>query len=280
MNTTLLLQGPGLGTPDAETIARRLGGRLRGCPHGFRIEMPAPPDPGILAALRDKHRCDINSLPREFDPGSVGLVISDMDSTFIGIECIDEIADHAGLKPQVAAITAAAMRGEIDFETSLTRRVGLLAGLPETVLEQVYERRLRLNPGAQELVEGLHARRIPFALVSGGFTFFTTRLQARYGLDFTLANELEIEHGRLTGRVRGKIVGAQAKADFLEQLCARLDISPHRTIAIGDGANDLPMLQHAGLGVAYHAKPALKAVADLCFDHCGLDALLALFDAC
>ncbi|HHH36781.1 MAG TPA: phosphoserine phosphatase SerB [Gammaproteobacteria bacterium] len=283
MTTILLQPAPPAdqgGEALAEAVAGELGGRARPCAHAWRIETRAVPSPARLETLRGRHRCDLNLLPEGFDPAAVGLVISDMDSTLITIECIDEIADFTGLKPQVAAITEAAMRGEIDFETSLRRRVALLEGLPAEVLERVYEERLRLNPGAEVLVEGLRGRGIPFALVSGGFTVFTERLKARLGLDFTLANELEIAHGRLTGRVRGAIVGARAKAAFLEELCERLGIRHDQVIAMGDGANDLEMLARAGLGVAYRAKPALRARADVLIDHNGLDAVLAFLETC
>ncbi|NOX77109.1 MAG: phosphoserine phosphatase SerB, partial [Gammaproteobacteria bacterium] len=171
-------------------------------------------------------------------------------------------------------ITESAMRGEIDFAASLRQRVGLLAGLDVTALSQVYEQRLQLNPGAEVLMAGLAERRIKRALVSGGFTFFTSRLKQRLALDFTLANELAIEGERLTGEVQGDIIGAEAKACFLKRLCAELRIEPGQVIAVGDGANDLPMLEHAGLGVAYHAKPAVGARADVLIRYRGLDAVL------
>lgn len=229
-----------------------------------------------LIALRSTHRVDINQLPKSFDPGEVGLVISDMDSTFISIECIDEIADFANIKTQISAITEAAMRGEIDFETSLTRRVGLLAGLDTSALEKVYRERVKLNPGAAKLVEGLHQQRIPFALVSGGFTFFTERLKDKYRLDFTKSNTLEIVDDKLTGNILGGIVGAQAKADYLEELCQTLAIAPHQTIAMGDGANDLLMMEKAGLSVGYRAKPVIQEKADIVINYSGLDLVLEL----
>ncbi|KON79347.1 phosphoserine phosphatase SerB [Azoarcus sp. PA01] len=206
-----------------------------------------------------------------------GLFVTDMDSTLINIECIDEIADMQGLKPQVAAITEAAMRGEIDFRESLTRRVSLLAGLPETALAEVYEQRLQLNPGAERLMRGLKAAGLHTVLVSGGFTYFTERLKARLGFDEAYANELETHDGRLTGRVRGAIVDGEAKAAHLRHARERLGLKADQVIAAGDGANDIPMLTEAGFAVAYRAKPVLRNVADCRLDHVGLDGLLNLF---
>lgn len=166
------------------------------------------------------------------------------------------------------------MRGEIDFEASLRQRVALLEGLEVSALERVYEERLRLNPGAETLIQGLKARGIRVALVSGGFTFFTERLKRRLGLDFTLANVLAERDGRLLGSVEGAIVGAETKATYLTSLCRELGIHPAQAVAMGDGANDLKMLAIAGLGVAYHAKPAVRAQADTALQHRGLDAVL------
>jgi phosphoserine phosphatase len=207
-----------------------------------------------------------------------GLVAMDMDSTLITIECIDEIADFCGLKTQVAAITEAAMRGEIkDFNESLTRRVALLAGLDAHALERVYEERLRLSPGAVQMLDGARAAGLKTLLVSGGFTFFTERLKARLGLDYTRANTLEIVDGKLTGRVTGEIVNADVKARTLLDVCAQLGIEPSRAIAMGDGSNDLKMMAAAGLSVAFRAKPVVQQAACVAFNHVGLDGLLRLF---
>ncbi|MCK0512775.1 phosphoserine phosphatase SerB [Aromatoleum buckelii] len=206
-----------------------------------------------------------------------GLFVTDMDSTLINIECIDEIADMQGLKPQVSAITEAAMRGEIDFRESLTRRVSLLAGLPEAALAEVYEQRLQLNPGAERLMRGLKAAGLHTVLVSGGFTYFTERLKARLSFDEAHANELETHDGHLTGRVRGPIVDGAAKAAHLRHARERLGLKADQVIAAGDGANDIPMLTEAGFAVAYRAKPVLRTVADCRLDHVGLDGLLNLF---
>ena len=222
---------------------------------------------------------DINTLPQSFDPNTVGLLVSDMDSTLISIECIDEIADYLNVKPQVSAVTEAAMRGEIDFVTSLTQRVALLAGVSDNALELVYKDRLQLNPGAESLIAGLQSKQIKFCLVSGGFTFFTERLKQRLSLDYAHANQLGIEDGKLTGKVVGDIVGAQAKADLLLGHCNELGIDANQVIAVGDGANDLVMMKEAGLSVAYHAKPAVQAQAATAINYGGLDSILHMLSA-
>jgi phosphoserine phosphatase len=207
-----------------------------------------------------------------------GLVAMDMDSTLITIECIDEIADFCGLKAEVAAITEASMRGEIkDFNESLTRRVALLKGLDASALEKVYEERLQLSPGAEKMLAGAKAAGMKTLLVSGGFTFFTDKLQARLGLDFTRANTLEIVDGKLTGRVLGEIVNADVKARTLREACDKLGIEPTRAIAMGDGSNDLKLMAAAGLSVAFRAKPVVREAASVAFNHVGLDGLLRLF---
>jgi phosphoserine phosphatase len=217
-------------------------------------------------------------VPADLRRNRVGLVAMDMDSTLITIECIDEIADMLGIKPQVAAITASAMRGEIDFAQSLTRRVALLKGLPVTSLERVYDERLRLSPGAERMLQGFKAVGAKTLLVSGGFTFFTDRLRERLGLDETLSNVLEIVDATLTGRIQGSIVDANAKAERFAELRARYVNEEGIAVAIGDGANDVPMLQRAYVSVAYHAKPVVRAHTTYAIDRCGLDAVLNLFD--
>lgn len=207
------------------------------------------------------------------------LIAFDMDSTLINIECVDEIADAAGRKAEVAAITEAAMRGEItDYKESLRRRVALLAGVRESHLEQVWQQRLRLNPGAETLVAACQRQGLQTLLVSGGFTFFTDRIRDRLGIDFTRSNVLEIEGGVLTGRLVdqpwGDICDGNEKRTMLLQTCAQLGIEPGQAIAVGDGANDLPMMGVAGLSVAYHAKPVVCAQAMVAIDAGGLDRLL------
>lgn len=202
------------------------------------------------------------------------LVAMDMDSTLITIECIDEIADMQGLKPQVAAITEAAMRGELDFSESLKRRVALLEGLDASALERVYEERLRISPGGEAMLAAVQAAGLKTLLVSGGFSFFTERLQRRLGLDYIHANVLEIENGRLTGRVTGGIVDADEKMRTVQRVCADLGIDPRQAIVMGDGANDLRMMGIAGLSVAFRAKPVVRAQAGVALNFSGLDGVL------
>jgi phosphoserine phosphatase len=202
------------------------------------------------------------------------LLAMDMDSTLITIECIDEIADMQGLKPQVAAITEAAMRGELDFAASLTQRVALLKGLDVNALQRVYDERLRISMGGEALLAAVRGAGLKTLLVSGGFTFFTERLQARLGLDYTHANVLEVEHGRLTGRVAGGIVDAAEKMRTVQRACAAIGVDASRAIVMGDGANDLQMMGVAGLSVAFRAKPVVRAQASVALNFCGLDGLL------
>ena len=263
-----------LDAPTKDLLATAMGGDLQHCSDHFRLHHNAPLAREVLTELRQRLPFDINPLPEDFQVEDVRLVISDMDSTLINIECVDEIADFAGVKPQVAAITEAAMRGELDFASSLTQRVATLEGLEESVLGKVYDERLSPNPGAETLIAGLRARGVKFALVSGGFTFFTERLRQRLGLDYTRANVLEKEGGRLTGRILGHIVDAAAKEAFLNELCEELGISPKQAIAMGDGANDLKMMGAAGLGVAYRAKPKVQEQSDVVLNHSHLDAVL------
>lgn len=206
------------------------------------------------------------------------LVAMDMDSTLITIECIDEIADMQGLKPQVAEITEAAMRGEIEFRESLTRRVSLLKGLDAGALQRVYDERLQLSLGAEKMLRAVQAAGMKTLLVSGGFTFFTERMQQRLNLDFTHANQLEVLDGKLTGRVIGTIVDAAEKRATVERICAELGISPAQAIVMGDGANDLQMMTVAGMSVAFRAKPVVRAQASVALNFVGLDGILALLE--
>lgn len=274
--TKWVLQGQDLTSETAQSIAGQLVGQVEQTEFATTITTDQTATAEQVATLRQQYSFDINVMPEQFDPQQAKLLVTDMDSTLISIECVDEIADFINAKPQVSAITEAAMRGEIDFETSLRQRVALLKGVDVSVLEQVFEQRLRLNPGAETMLAGLKQHGIKTALVSGGFTFFTERLKQQLGLDYTLANVLEERDGKLTGEVQGQICGAQAKADFLVQQCQSLDISPLQTIAMGDGANDLLMMKEAGLSIAYHAKPTVQDQAQTALNYCGLEGVLGL----
>jgi phosphoserine phosphatase len=274
--TDLVVQAPAPNPAAVGAVAARLG---RGPDHAGPCDARwrgAVADPEI-PALADAFGADAAFVPHDRRLADFRLVAMDMDSTLITIECIDEIADRIGAKPRVAAITEAAMRGELDFPGALRARVALLAGLPESELQHVYDERLRLSPGAETMLAGMRAAGLRTLLVSGGFTFFTERLRARLGLDHALANTLESADGRLTGRVLGEIVDAERKAAELRRVCAGLGCDPARAIAIGDGANDLRMMAAAGVGVAYHAKPVVRAQATYALGHCGLDGVLRLF---
>jgi len=202
------------------------------------------------------------------------LLVADMDSTMITVECIDELADYAGIKPQIAAVTEAAMRGELDFEAALDARVALLKGLDEAVIERCLAERVAIMPGAKTLIRTMKARGATTILVSGGFTRFAEPVAAEIGFDRAIANVLEIESGKLTGMVTKPIVGSDTKLQTLLNAAAERDLAPEATLAVGDGANDLAMIKAAGIGFAYHAKPIVAAAAGARIDHNDLTALL------
>jgi phosphoserine phosphatase len=236
-------------------------------------------DPTRLAQIREAladAAIDINLVADHPEHRRKKLFVADMDSTMIGQECIDELADFVGLKAHVAAITERAMRGEIAFEPALRERVALLKGLPESVIEEVWRERITLTPGGMTLLATMKANGAATCLVSGGFTGFVERVAARLGFDASRANILEVETGRLNGAVREPILGREAKLASLVALRGEHGLAPEETLAVGDGANDLAMLGAAGLGVAYHAKPAVAAAAAARIDHCDLTALLYL----
>ena len=283
MPTHLVIQSPSLSNEAIEQIAAiacangvdRLG------PTAARLR-----DVDASPADRDAMRahCEAAGVDCAYAPASVRLadcrvLAMDMDSTLINIECIDEIADIAGKKAEVSAITEAAMRGEIsNFSDSLTRRVALLRGVPAEALERVYAERLHLNPGAEALISAARAAGIRIMLVSGGFTFFTERLRERLGLDRTHANVLEVENGLLTGKVVGPIVDADAKASLLQAFADEHNAQAEQIIAMGDGANDLKMLAKAAYSVAYRAKPVVRSQANYAINVGGLDSVLNWFE--
>ena len=244
-------------------------------PCAWRLTRAAE-QPGVQpwCAQRD---LDCAWVPEERRLADLRLVAMDMDSTLVTIESIDEMGDMLGIRERIADITAQAMRGEIDYAESLRRRVALLAGLEEAALEKICEQRMHLSPGAEALVRRCRGSGIRTLLVSGGFDFFTGRLQQRLGIDEVLSNVLEIEGGRLTGRVLGAIVDGAAKAAKLRAEIHRLGLRREQALAIGDGANDIPMMSEACISVAYRAKPAVREHATHALDHAPLDGVLHLF---
>lgn len=275
----LVIQGEDVSTPDLKALARIAGGASieRVSDNAFRITRADPAAREAVAAHCAQAKLDWGFVREGAALADFALLAMDMDSTLICIECIDEIADFAGRKAEVAAVTASAMRGEIDWPESLRRRVAALKGLDAGALERVYTERLRFNPGAERLLSAAKREGLRTLLVSGGFTFFTDRVRERLGLDYAYSNELVIEDGKLAGRVTGALVDAQGKAGHVARLKRELGVARERVLAIGDGANDLPMLAEAGTSIAYHAKPVVKAKADYALDYGFLDGVLNLF---
>lgn len=280
MTMNLVLQGPQASSDTLDRLAQlaqparvvHLGDHALRCEDvAFSTELKARVDAAAFEAGVDACFIEAGRQLADF-----GLVAMDMDSTLITIECIDEIADMQGLKPQVAEITEAAMRGELDFAASLTRRVALLEGLDASSLERVYDERLRISMGGEAMLQAVQAAGLKTLLVSGGFTFFTERLQQRLSLDVAHANVLEVANGKLTGRVLGGIVDAEEKMRTVERVCAQYGLAPRQAIVMGDGANDLKMMGIAGLSVAFRAKPVVRAQASVALNFSGLDGLLTI----
>jgi phosphoserine phosphatase len=273
----LVIQGGDAGTADLKRIARLTGARgIEQCAPGvFRLSGAHPAEG--LAALCEAAGLDHAFVPEERRLADFRLLVMDMDSTLITIETIDELADLAGRKPEVAAVTEQAMRGEIEYDESLRRRVAVLAGLPESALDRVYEERVRLSPGAQTLLAKTRALGIRTLLVSGGFTHVTGRLQRRLGLDYTRSNVLEVENGALTGRLVGRIVNAEVKREALLAVRDELGLRREQIVGIGDGANDLRFLAECGVSIAYRAKPVVRGQTTHAINHAGLDGVLHLF---
>lgn len=274
----LVLQGAGAEPVHASEAARLSGARDIEQLAAGAFRLRGAEKNAALIEWCHEQALDFAFVPEGRRFADLRLLAMDMDSTLITIECIDEIGDRVGRKREIAAITARAMRGEIDYAKSLKERVALLAGLGQDALQRVYDERLRLSPGAEQLVDACKQHGVKLLLVSGGFTFFTERLKQRLGLDYTLANQLELRDGKLTGGLAGGIVDAAAKAARFREVAAALGAAREHTVAIGDGANDLQMMAEAGTSVAYRAKPAVKAKAMVALDHSGLDGVVHLFE--
>lgn len=276
----VILQAPRLMRDDIERLAAVAcaSGVQELTPTAVRLLGVAPDTQTEVMALAQAARIDAAWLESIRRLADCKLLAMDMDSTLVNIECIDEIAAAVGRKAEVAAITEAAMRGELkDFSESLRRRVALLKGVPQSALEQVFTQRLRLNPGAETLIQAVQKHGIRVVLVSGGFTFFTERLRRGLMLDETHANTLEIVDGVLTGRVLGEIVDGAAKARHVQAAAQALGAAPEQIIVLGDGSNDLPMMALAHYSVAYRAKPVVRAQARFALDVSPLDAVLNWF---
>ena len=267
---------------DTETI-NAISSELQQAP----VEHPAPglarwraepQSPAVFDDWAERFGVDAANVPNGLRLADFRLLAIDMDSTLVTMETLDEIADMAGLKAEVAAITEAAMRGEIkDFSESLTRRMALLKGVGEDLIERVYQERLHLSPGAEILLAAAKAAGLKTMLVSGGFTHFTERLKERLGFDYAFANQFDIANQRLTGRVLGPIVDGAFKARAVQQCCQDIGCLPSQAIAIGDGANDLGMMAVAGLSVGYHAKPVVREKATWSVRKGGLDVVVGWF---
>lgn len=277
----LVIQGRAIGMAHLTHIHRIVGGStqfMQIAEHAYYLPTNLT-DVTEVSTFCTQQNIDCALVPDAQRLSQFGLCVMDMDSTLINIECIDEIADMMHIKPQVAAITESAVRGELDFASSLKQRVALLKGLDKIALNRVIEERLQPNPGAVEWIAACKANNIKTMVASGGFTLFANHVKSMLGLDYAVSNSLEIINGELTGNILGDIVDAERKATELIKLRETLGLKVDQVIAIGDGANDLKMMSVAGVGVAYHAKPIVQSQATYALNHVGLDGVIHLFSA-
>ena len=273
----LIIQGCEIENRDLRQLAKLAGAsrieRITG--QAFRLcEAHAR---GGVAEYCEKVKLDFAFVPENLKLADFGLLAMDMDSTLITIECIDELADIHGIKAEVSQITASSVRGEIEFTESVHRRVAPLSGLNESALQKVYDERLQLSPGAERMLAGLKAAGVRTLLMTSGFTFFAERLKKRLNLDYTCSNTLEIVNGKLSGKLVGKIIDAEAKAVKVEEIRNQLGLKKEQVIAIGDGANDLKMMAQAGVSIAYHAQPIVRRQTTYTINHAGLEGVINLF---
>ena len=270
---TLIVHGHNIET--AKKVALHINGELEARKSHYRVHTKSNFE---IENLRSQHSVDLNIFDQGFDYDNIKLMVSDMDSTLISIETIDEVARQVGLSNEVSYITEEAMQGQLDFSESFKKRLSILKGVGTESFNEVYKNKMELNPGASKLVQFLKSINIKTALVSGGINFFAEKVSDVLGIDTYRANDVEIKNEALTGKVLGAVVDAKAKANYIEELCNYYGLSPKQVIAIGDGANDLEMMKVAGLSVAYHGKPILKKSCNIQINFGGLDSLIDFFD--
>ena len=270
---TLIVHSNDLKT--AERVALMINGEIEIKNNHFRIHSITNFE---IENLRSMVEADLNILDQSFDYNNIKLMVSDMDSTLISIETIDEVASEVGLSEEVSLITEEAMQGHLDFSESFKKRLSILKGTTSKSFHEVYKNKMMLNPGASELVIFFKSISIKTALVSGGINYFAEKVKERLDIDSFRANDVEIINGALTGKLIGRVIDAKAKAEYIEELCKHYDLHSKQVIAIGDGANDLEMMKLAGLSVAYHSKPILKKYCDIQINFGGLDCLIDFFD--
>lgn len=273
----LILQGRALPHAELKRVVQMVSGGGVTALGTAAVRISGAEETPLVATYCEENELDFAWVPDARRLADLRLIAMDMDSTLVAIESIDEMGGLLGIKDRIAAVTARAMRGELDYKESLRQRVALLEGLEESALERICEERMQLSPGAQALISRCHELGVRTLLVSGGFSFFTGWLKDRLGLDAVYSNHLEISGGRLTGRVLGDIVDGEGKAARLVQEIASMGITASQAVAVGDGANDIPMMGIAGVSVAYRAKTVVKDKATHALDHCGLDGVLNLY---